>query len=145
MTVLREELEIDRPLEEVFAFVGDFVNSATWDLGVAEASKVTEGPVGVGTRYELIVLFNGKRMPMTYEVTAHEPPRRVELRGTGSTVNAVDDIRFETTPIGTRIRYTAELRLKGVLRVMEPLIRGKLKETGRRAMAGMKAALSDST
>jgi carbon monoxide dehydrogenase subunit G len=143
MTLLREELEVDRPLEEVFAFIGDFVNSARWDPGVAEARNVTEGPVRVGTRYELVVVFNDRRLPMTYEVTEYQPPDRVALRGSGSTVNAVDDIRFEPTTGGTRIRYTADLRLRGVLRVLEPLFRGRFEETGRRAMAGMKAALAD--
>jgi carbon monoxide dehydrogenase subunit G len=141
MTVLRKELEVDRPLDEVFSFIGDFVNSATWDPGVAEARNATEGPVRVGTTYELIVIFNGRRLPMTYEVTAYEPPNRVELRGTGSTVNAVDDIRFEATPTGTRIRYEADLRLKGVLRALGPFVRRKFEETGRSAMTGMRSAL----
>lgn len=141
MTVLRKELEVDRPLDEVFAFIGDFVNSAEWDPGVEEARNVTEGPVRVGTRYELVVVFNGRRLPMTYEVTAYEPPHRVVLRGTGSSVNAVDDIRFEPTPTGTRILYTADLRLKGLLRALEPFVKGRFEETGRQAMAGMKGAL----
>jgi len=142
MVVLREELEVARPLEDVFAFVGDFVNSAKWDPGVADARNVTEGPVRVGTRYELTVLFGDRRLPMTYEVTTFDPPHRVELRGTGSTVNAVDDIRFEPTADGTRIRYVADLRLKGPFRIAEPLLRGRFEETGRRAMAGMADALS---
>jgi carbon monoxide dehydrogenase subunit G len=142
MTVLRKQLEVDRPLEEVAAFVGDFVNSAIWDPGVAEARAVTEGPVRVGSRYELIVVFNGRRLPMTYEVVAYEPPHRVVLHGTGSTVRAIDEITFEPTSTGTRIHYTADLRLRGLLRPFEPLLRGKFEETGRRAMEGMKAALA---
>ena len=142
MTVLREELEVDRPIDEVFAFIGDFVNSAVWDPGVAEARNVTEGPIRVGTRYELIVVFRGRRLPMTYEVTAYEPPHRVVLRGTGATVNAVDDIRFEATSNGTRILYTADLRLKGPMRALEPFFKGAFEETGRHAMAGMKDALA---
>jgi carbon monoxide dehydrogenase subunit G len=141
MTVLREELEVDRPLEEVFAFVGDFSNAERWDPGVASSSALTEGPVRVGSRYDLTVLFNGRRLPMTYEVTALDPPNRVELRGSGSTVNALDDIRFEATERGTRIRYTADLRLRGPLRLAEPLLRRRFDEVGRRAMAGMRAAL----
>jgi carbon monoxide dehydrogenase subunit G len=143
MTVLREELEVDRPIEEVFAFIADFANSARWDPGVAEARNVTEGPVRVGTRYDLVVLFNDRRLPMTYEVIEYRPPDRVALRGYGSTVNALDDIRFEATPGGTRIRYTADLRLRGLLRVLEPLVRTRFEETGRRAMAGMKAAFAE--
>ncbi len=143
MTVLREELEVDRSIEEVFAFIADFANSARWDPGVAESRNVTEGPVRIGTRYDLVVLFNDRRLPMTYEVIEYRPPDRVALRGSGSTVNAMDDIRFEATPGGTRIRYTADLRLRGPLRVLEPLVRTRFEETGRRAMAGMRAALDD--
>jgi carbon monoxide dehydrogenase subunit G len=141
MTVLREELEVDRPLDLVFGFVGDFANAERWDPGVASSRGLTEGPVRVGSRYDLVVLFNDRRLPMTYEVTAFDPPHRVELRGTGSTVNALDDIRFEATDRGTRIRYTADLRLKGMLRLAEPFVRSRFLETGRRAMEGMRTAL----
>jgi carbon monoxide dehydrogenase subunit G len=145
MVVLREELEVDTPLEDAFAFVGDFVNSAAWDPGVEDARNVTGEPVGVGTRYDLTVLFGDRRLPMTYEVTVFDPPNRVVLRGTGSTVDAVDDIRFEPIARGTRIRYVADLRLKGILRVAEPLMRGRFRDTGDRAIAGMKRALEART
>lgn len=140
MTVLNEELKVSRPLDEVFGLVGDFANAEVWDPGVEESRAITEGPVRVGSRYELTVVFNGRRLPMTYEVTAFDPPRRVELVGTGSTVDARDDIRFEATDEGTRIRYMADLRLKGVLRLAEPLLRSKFEQVGRRAMEGMRAA-----
>ena len=145
MVVLREELEVDAPLEDAFAFVGDFVNSAAWDPGVADARNVTGEPVGVGTRYDLTVLFGDRRLPMTYEVTVFDPPNRVVLRGTGSTVDAVDDIRFDPTARGTRIRYVADLRLKGIFRVVEPLMRSRFRDTGDRAIVGMKRALEART
>jgi carbon monoxide dehydrogenase subunit G len=144
MTVLRKELEVRRPLEEVFRFVGDFANTERWDPGVASARALTEGPVRVGSRYELTVVFNGRSLPMTYEVTAYDPPNRVELRGSGSAVRARDDIRFEARGEGTRILYLADLRLRGVLRLLEPLFRSRFEGTGRRAIEGMAAALDPS-
>jgi hypothetical protein len=51
MALLQEELEVDRPIEAVFSFVADFAHTKDWDPGVADARKVTDGPVGVGTRY----------------------------------------------------------------------------------------------
>ncbi len=141
MPLLKETLEVDRPLEDVFAFVGDFVNTKEWDPGVADASTITEGPVRGGTRYRVDVIFGGRRLPMTYEVTTWDPPNRVVLRGEGSTVTAVDDIRFEPTQAGTRIRYSADLRLKGLLKLAEPFLKGRFDETGRKAMEGMRRAL----
>ena len=142
MVVLREELDVDVPVEEAFAFVGDFANAQGWDPGVESSRNATGSPVGIGTRYDLIVIFGDRRLPMTYEVTVFDPPHRVVLRGTSSTVTAVDDIRFEPRPSGTRVRYTADLRLKGVARIAEPLLRGRFRATGRRAMAGMAAAFA---
>jgi dehydrogenase/reductase SDR family member 12 len=141
MPLLEETLEVDRPLEDVFAFVGDFANTKDWDPGVAGATKVTDGPIEVGTRYAVDVVFNGRTLPMTYEVTAWDPPNHVALMGEGSTVRAVDDIRFEATETGTRIRYSADLRLKGVLRLVEPFLGKRFDETGKAAMAGMRRAL----
>ena len=141
MTLIQEMLEVARPLDDVFAFVGDFANTKHWDPGVAEARKITEGPVRSGTRFELEVVFNGRRLPMTYEIETWDRPNRVVLRGEGSTVRALDDIRFEHVPGGTQIHYSADLRLKGPLRLLEPLLRKRFDETGRAAMAGMRRAL----
>jgi len=141
MAVLKEILEVARPLDEVFAFVGDFANTKDWDPGVADSRKVTDGPIGVGTRYAVDVVFNGRKLPMTYEVTAWDPPNRVVLKGEGSRVTAVDEIRFEATPAGTRIRYSADLRLKGFLKLVEPFMGKRLDQTGKDAMAGMRRAL----
>lgn len=141
MALLQETLEVARPLDEVFAFVGDFANTKDWDPGVSDSRKVTEGPVGVGTRYAVDVLFNGRTLPMTYEVTTWDPPNRVVLRGEGSTVTAVDDIRFEATERGTRVRYSADLRLKGLLKLAEPFMKGRFEKTGKDAIAGMRRSL----
>jgi carbon monoxide dehydrogenase subunit G len=140
--VIEETLEVGRPLDAVFDFVGDFANTREWDPGVADARRVTPGPIGVGTRYELQVRFGGRVLPMVYEVTRWEPPTRVVLRGSGATVTAIDDIRFEPTPSGTRIRYLADIRLKGLLRLFEPLLARRLRETGRAAIDGMQRALA---
>ena len=141
MPLLQEELEVARALDEVFAFVGDFTNTKDWDPGVADARNETGDPIGVGTRYALDVLFGGRKLPMTYEITVWDPPNRVVLKGEGSTVTAVDDIRFEATATGTRIHYSADLRLKGLLKLAEPFFKGRFDETGRKAMEGMKRAL----
>lgn len=141
MALLQETLEIARPLDEVFAFVGDFANTKDWDPGVSDSRKVTDGPVGVGSRYAVDVVFGGRTLPMTYEVTTWDPPNRVVLRGEGSTVTAVDDIRFEATERGTRVRYSADLRLKGLLKLAEPFMKGRFEKTGRDAIAGMRRSL----
>jgi carbon monoxide dehydrogenase subunit G len=141
MTILRERIETALPIDEAFAFVADFANAAHWDPGVASAERIDAGPLGVGARYRLGVRMGGRVAPMDYEVTAFEPLRRVVLAGTGSGVEAEDEIVFEATPAGTRIDYTADIRLRGVMRLAGPFAGGALARIARDARDGMQRAL----
>jgi carbon monoxide dehydrogenase subunit G len=42
---------IDRPIEEVFAFLSDGENDPEFSPRVIEIAKTSEGPPGVGTTY----------------------------------------------------------------------------------------------
>lgn len=137
----REVIEVARPVDEAFAYVADFTTAAEWDPGIVESRRVTDGPTETGSRFEVLALFRGKRVPFTYEVTALEPGRRIVLSGEGDRATSVDEITFEPAGAGTRITYEADLRLKGLLRVAEPFLGGTTSEMGRKALAGLEAAL----
>jgi carbon monoxide dehydrogenase subunit G len=80
---------------------------------------------------------------MTYEVTTWEPGRRVVLDGAGSNVVARDEIRFEPTATGTRVDYTADIRLTGWMRLAEPFAGGAFERIATDAAAGMQRALGE--
>lgn len=141
MADLREIITVRRPIAAAFAFAADFSNIEQWDPGVARSVALTSGPAGVGSEYELTVAFGPRRFPMRYRVVAWEPPRRVVLEGAGGGVRARDEISFEQAGEGTRIDYQATLSFDGVPGVAERLMMPVLREVGRRAVAGMKAAL----
>ncbi len=143
MATLNERIETALPLDEAFAFVADFANSKDWDPGVATSERIDPGPLAVGARYQLGVRMGGGIASMEYEVTALEPLRRVVLAGEGSGVSAVDDIRFEATPSGTRIDYTADIRLRGVKRIVAPFAGGAFAKIARQARDGMQRALDE--
>jgi len=78
---------------------------------------------------------------MTYTVTTLDTPRRVVLTGEGSGVAAIDDIAFEPTASGTTIHYTADIRLRGVLRLLAPFAGGAFRRIGENARDGMQRTL----
>ena len=141
MTTLHERIETALPIGETFAYVADFVNSQVWDPGVATARRIDAGLVGVGSRYRLGVRLGGRVAPMDYRITVFEPTTRVVLVGSGSGVSAVDDIRFERTDTGTQIDYTADIRLGGVLRLIQPFLGHAFANLGRNAVDGMQRTL----
>lgn len=141
MGILRERIETSLPVDDAFAFVADFGNSAHWDPGVASAERLDAGPLGVGARYRLGIRMGSRVAPMDYEVIVFEPLRRVVLAGTGSGVEAEDEILFEATPTGTRIDYTADIRLRGLMRLATPFAASALARIARDARDGMQHAL----
>ena len=144
MTRLNERLRTDLPVEAAFDFIADFQNAAMWDPGVAWARRTSagEGPLGIGTTYELGVRMGGRVAPMSYRITRFERPGRVTLVGAGSGVDAVDDIRFASSAGGTDIDYTAEIRLRGLRRLAQPFLGGTFARIGRDAANGMTDALA---
>ena len=139
--VVTEVIEVPRSVEESFAYVADFTTVAEWDPGIHESRKVS-GDGGVGTVYDVQAEFRGKTMPFTYTVTEFEENRRIVLDGVGEKATSVDTIAFEAAGDGgTRITYTADFKLKGVLRVAEPFLGGTFKSLARKALAGLEAKL----
>lgn len=51
MVKFEESVVIERPLEQVFAFVSDPRNDTEWSEEIAEVRQTSEGPLGVGTSF----------------------------------------------------------------------------------------------
>jgi carbon monoxide dehydrogenase subunit G len=138
---VRKEIQVSVPRQEAFAYVAEFANSADWDPGIAAGKKVTEGPVREGTEFEIVALFRGKRQPFHYLVSVFEPERRLVLSGEGEKARSLDEITFEASGAGTRIVYVADIKLKGVARVAEPLLGRTMNRMADDALAGLKSVL----
>ena len=143
MTRLHETIETPLPIEDAFAFIADFANSQHWDPGVATSERIDDGPVGLGARYRLGIRMRGRVTPMEYRITAYDAPHRVVLTGEGSGVSAVDEIRFEAAGSGTRVDYTADIRLGGWMRVIQPFVGGAFEKIAKDALGGMQRALDE--
>ena len=101
MKKIRGQIEISRPVEDVFDFVADETNEPRYNDDMVRCEKVTSGPIGVGTRYEAAMKSTGSAA-MTVEVTGYDRPRRLESR---AHIEGFMDIRgvmsFEEAPGGT--------------------------------------------
>jgi hypothetical protein len=52
MANVNGEILIERPVEEVFDFVADQRNEPIYNPRMQQSEKITDGPIGVGTRFE---------------------------------------------------------------------------------------------
>jgi len=146
MKRLHEVIEVPRNVAEAFRYTANFGLIEQWDPGVTESEKLTAGALDAGSRFRVVVKSGLGTSEMHYTITHWEPPHRVVLEGEGDAIHAVDDIRFEEIAGGTRIDYTADITLGGVAAKAEFLLGSVLERVGKKAMAGLKSALTlDST
>jgi carbon monoxide dehydrogenase subunit G len=131
-----------RPPAETFAYLATFSNAAVWDPGVLAGEQLDPGPVGPGTRFRLVVPFLGRRMPLTYQVTSYQPGHDVVLTAAGGLLHATDKIVVTADAGGSAISYEAEVRLRGPLGMLDPLLRPGFRAVAARAAAGLAQALS---
>jgi len=143
MIRLEETIEVPGEPGRCFAYASDFGNIEQWDPGILESEKMTAGPPRVGTAYRLVALSGAMRIPMKYVIREYDPPGRVVLEGEGRALHALDTIVFEPWGQGTRITYTADLTFRGFLGSLEPVMEASLRQVGRRAVEGLRSALSE--
>ena len=119
---LEHSVVIDRPVEEVFAFITNPKNDLRWERRVVESTHTSEGPMDVGTTGRKVRRFLGLRLNTNYELTAFEPNRKLAAK------TAYGPIPFEWTanlePVegGTRVTFLAEGKLSGLLRLAGPIL-----------------------
>ena len=127
---MRVELnvEIDRPVEEVFSYAADPEHYPEWTSIVLEVRKEKPGPLTEGERFTTVSKFLGRTFETPFEITSHEPPRLHSHKSTGGPLPQEWTFTFEGTAQGTRITEVVEGEPGGFFGLAAPL----LERAGRR-------------
>lgn len=118
---------IHRPIEEVFAFVGDLQNGPQWQNALLEVRCTTEGALGIGTQFTSVRKFMGQKMEATIEFVAYEPNNKIAIRSTSGSTPFEQSFLFESTAEGTRLTSILELQTGGLMGLADPLISASVK------------------
>lgn len=113
---------IDRPVREVFASWSEVERFPEWFGTANERRKLTEGPIGVGTKYHAVDKVSGVRMEGTLEITAYQPNDLVAAT-LSEPYNTTWEARFEETDGSTRLTFHAVWDPSGWQRPLAPLFR----------------------
>ena len=117
-------IEIARRPEDVFAYLDQLARHGEWQEQIVRVTSVSDGPTRAGTRATEVRLVGGRERTMTYEVTEHDPPRRVAFRGIDGPVRPVGEVTLEPVGEGTRVTLQLDLVGHGLLgKAFAPLAR----------------------
>jgi Polyketide cyclase / dehydrase and lipid transport len=134
-------IDSPRGQAETFDFLATFSNAAQWDPGVLSGEQLDPGPVRLGTRFRVVVPFLGRRLPLTYVVTRYSADGMIALEAVSRLLRLVDWIEVAAQGDGATVSYDADVRLRGPLRLLDPLLQRGFGVVGDRATAGLARAL----
>lgn len=75
MLHFKNKLEINRPVADVFSFLSNFENMPKWNYFVLEVRKLSEGSIGLNTKFRQV----RKTDTQEYRITEFEPNSRVTI------------------------------------------------------------------
>jgi len=119
---------INKPVEEVFAFVSNNDNTAKWQGGVE--AVIPEGPQNVvGSKFTEVRKFMGQEMKSAMEVTAFETNSKWAAKVLKGPVPYEVTATFVPEGSGTRMTTVVEGEPKGFFKVAEGMMKGQLEKS----------------
>ena len=110
--MIKRSIEINRPAEEVFAYLLQVDRHNEWQGSLVSTTVETDGPTRVGTRVVERRKIPGGTREISYEITENDPPRKASFRGTAGPVRPVGTYTVDPTGESSS-RMNVELDLQG--------------------------------
>ena len=105
---------IDRPIDQVFAYLGAGTNDPTFSPRVQQIRQTTEGPVGVGTVFESKVKDAGMTTTRRFELTSFEPPTKIRWTERSKNMITVPEGGYDLEAVSdTETKMTIHNQLEG--------------------------------
>jgi len=131
------KVRTQRPAAEVFDYMADLRHFRDWDPGVKKVVQVEGDGGGVDGVFDVSVSGTTLR----YRTVEFDSPHLLVVKAESGTLISTDRITVDTDAEGTLVTYDADLRLKHVLAVADPLLRLAFGRIGDRAAAGLRRVL----
>src|SRR5688572_22386096 len=120
-------IHLNKPVEQVFAFLTDTSKLTTWQSNLIKSEPLTEGPLRAGSRFREVRRINNKEEEIEAEITALEPNKRLETK-TVTKPEAMVSYVLDPEQGGTRLTYKFVLITNGPMRLMEPIMASAIKK-----------------
>lgn len=128
--------------ERTFDYLADFRGVAEWDPSIT-SSELQSGRAGEkGATYDVTLRAGGREMTIPYTAVEVVRPTRIRMRGETDSIVSLDTITVSESNGQVQVTYRAELELKGVRKLADPLAELALTRASNKARDGLQQKLS---
>ena len=133
---------IDRPRDEVAAYVADPDNATEWYANIVRAEWKTPKPLAVGSRVAFEARFLGRTMKYTYEIADFVPGERLVVRTAQGPFPMETTYEWRDAPGGsTRMSLRNRGRPSGFAKMAAPMMMRAMRRANTKDLARLKEIL----
>jgi uncharacterized protein YndB with AHSA1/START domain len=123
MASIVTQVEVERPADEVFAYVTDPARFPEWQENVV-GGHLDDGPVKVGSKCHTTRRIGGSEREVTSELTVLDPPRAWAVHGIDGPIRARVDVTVEPLAGRPASKVTIDLDFEGhgIGKLLVPLV-----------------------
>ncbi len=123
MISIEQTVVINKPVEQVFDYLTDVEKMVEWQSSRSEATKTSDGPVGVGTTSSRIANFLGRRIETVMETVEFDPNKLVVNKSISGPMSPMQErLTFESVEGGTKLSVLLEGEIGGLFKLAAPLV-----------------------
>jgi uncharacterized protein YndB with AHSA1/START domain len=128
MITVESSVQIDKPVEDVFAYAVTPENGPKWQVGLDSIMDVSGGQE-VGARYTEVRKFLGQEMKTIVETVEFEPNVKWVGKVVEGPVPYEVTVSYEAIGGGTKMTTHVEAEPKGFFKVAQGAVQGQLKKS----------------
>ena len=122
MIRIEHSVIIDRPLEDVFAYLAAPGNMPEWQEAVLDAAAMGSGPVGADTRVRVERRFMGQVVTLILETTEFKANERFSFASESGPIALRGTVAVEPHERGTLAVFTVSGEAEGLFSLAGPFI-----------------------
>ncbi len=138
-TRLDINVRVDAPVEDLFDLMADPATEVDWNPDAIEVQRVGQRALGPGAEWQGRYKGMGS---MRIKLDEYQRPQRLVFSISGNRMDMHWAFAFVPDGAGTQLTAVAELQLKGVMRLMTPLLRPMMRRTFSRRPAQLAAGVA---
>jgi uncharacterized protein YndB with AHSA1/START domain len=136
--VIENVVDIARPPAEVFDFASDHLREPEWNPAMRSVRKLTDGPIGLGTQYEMEFVPS---QPMVGTCDRFDRPRSWQVSGRTLGMGVALGGQVTAITAGSRLVFRTEFKGHGLRALALPLIRRRMAPAMQRNVERIKVIL----
>ena len=141
METIEESVEINSPVDKVFAYTLQAKSWPEWQSIIMESEQTSQGPVSVGTTFKGIARMMGLSMKWTAKATEYKLNRNWTKNITSGGLNIAEHATYDAIDVGTKFSITYNVKVGGVLKLFSSMVVRTMRKETKKSLIDLKSIL----